>query len=140
MMHMCGPHGFASVPQPYTAFLSRSQWSSVMKKVSLFSLLFLLLGAGSPLAQDVRYNFDKQADFTKFKTYKFVALKDAAPLNDLVDKQIKSAIESQLSQKGLTKVDGDDADLYIGYQGNVGQEKEFTSYSTGWGYGPGWGR
>src|ERR1700751_1278953 len=103
-----------------------------MKKLPLFSLL-LLLGAGTVLAQDVRYNFDKQTDFSKFKTYKFVVLKDAQPVNDLVDKQIKAALESQLSQKGLTKVDGDDADLYIGYQANVGQEKQFTSYSTDWG-------
>lgn len=111
-----------------------------MRKFSLFSLLLLLLGVSTALAQDVRYNFDKNTDFSKYKTYKFVALKDATQLNDLVDKQIKSAIESQLSQKGLTKVDGDNADLYIGYQANVGQEKQFTSYSTDWGYGPGWGR
>jgi len=111
-----------------------------MKKLWFFSLLLLVVGVGTALAQDVRYNFDKQTDFSKFKTYKFVVLKDATQLNDLIDKQIKSALESQLSQKGLTKVDGDDADLYIGYQADVGQEKQFTSYSSGWGYGPGWGR
>jgi hypothetical protein len=92
------------------------------------------------LAQDVRYNFDKNADFTKYKTYKFVPIKGATEVNDLVDKQIKAELESQLSQKGLTKVDGDTADLFIGYQTAIGQEKQFTSYDSGWGYGPGWGR
>jgi hypothetical protein len=103
-------------------------------------MLMVLLGATVALAQDVRYNFDKSADFTKYKTYKFVPIKDATQLNDLVDKQIKAGIEAQLSQKGLTKVDGDSADLLIGYQTAIGQEKQFTSYDSGWGYGPGWGR
>ena len=111
-----------------------------MKRLLQGSMLMVLLGATVALAQDVRYNFDKSADFTKYKTYKFVPIKDATQLNDLVDKQIKAGIEAQLSQKGLTKVDGDSADLLIGYQTAIGQEKQFTSYDTGWGYGPGWGR
>jgi hypothetical protein len=102
--------------------------------------MVLLLGTAAALAQDVRYNFDKSADFTKYKTYKFVPIKGATEVNDLVDKQIKAELESQLSQKGLSKVDGDNADLFIGYQTAIGQEKQFTSYDTGWGYGPGWGR
>jgi hypothetical protein len=111
-----------------------------MKRLLQGSMLMLLLGATVALAQDVRYNFDKSSDFTKYKTYKFVPIKDATQVNDLVDKQIKAGIEAQLSQKGLTRVDGDTADLLIGYQTAIGQEKQFTSYDTGWGYGPGWGR
>jgi hypothetical protein len=106
----------------------------------LLGAMVLLLGATTALAQDVRYNFDKNADFSKYKTYKFVPIKDATPVNDLVDKQIKAELESQLSQKGLSKVDGDNADLFIGYQTAIGQEKQFTSYDSSWGYGPGWGR
>src|SRR5262249_4534178 len=45
-----------------------------------------------------------------------------------------------LAKKGLTKTDADTADLYVGYQAAVGQEKEYTSFDTGWGYGPGYGR
>lgn len=110
-----------------------------MKKSILLGVLALsALALGSAWAQDVRYNFDKNTDFSKFKTYKWVALKDATPMNDLVDKQIKSAIEAQLATKGFTKVDSDPADVYVGYQAAVGQEKQFTSYNTSWGYGPGW--
>jgi Domain of unknown function (DUF4136) len=111
-----------------------------MKRLLRLSMLLLLLGATAALAQDVRYNFDKSTDFSKYKTYKVVPINGAPQVNELVDKQIKTAMEAQLSQKGLTKVDGDNADLYIGYQTAIGQEKEFTSYNTGWGYGPGWGR
>lgn len=111
-----------------------------MKRSTLALIIALpLLALGSARAQDVRYNFDKDTDFSKFKTYKWVELKDAPKVNDLVDKDIKQAIDNELATKGLTKVDSDDANLYIGYQAGVGQEKQFTSYNTGWGYGPGWG-
>jgi hypothetical protein len=110
-----------------------------MKRLLTVSVVLVLLGASAALAQDVRYNFDKDTDFSKYKTYKWVPIKDAAKVSDLVDKQIKDAMDTELATKGLTKVDGDDANLLIGYQPAVGEEKQFNSYSTGWGYGPGWG-
>jgi hypothetical protein len=113
------------------------------KNIGFASATLVLVLASSAWCQDVRYNFDKTADFTKFKTYKWVTLKDAQQLNPITDKSIKSAVDSQLATKGLTKVDGDDADLYVAYQSAVGTEKQMTSYSSsmggpGWGYGPGW--
>ena len=110
-----------------------------MKRNTLLAMIAVsMLVLGTASAQDVRYNFDKNTDFSKFKTYKWVEIKDAAKVNDLMDKDIKSAIDTELATKGLTKVDGDDANLYIGYQGGVGTEKQFTSYNSSWGYGPGW--
>ena len=111
-----------------------------MSKVLLFWIAGLLLQVGAAAAQDVRYNFDKDTDFSKFKTYKWVDIKGTTKLNDLVDKQIKEAVDQQLATKGLTRVEDDSANLFIGYQAAVGQEKQFTSYSTDWGYGPGWYR
>lgn len=112
-----------------------------MKKRTCFVwVVALLVVTGTLLGQDVRYNFDKSTDFSKFRTYKWVSLKDAPKVNDLVDKQIKDAVDSQLATKGLTKVEGDDADLYIGYQVGVTSEKQFTSFDSGWGAGPGWYR
>ena len=73
-----------------------------MKRLSVLSVVALLLAAGSSFAQDVRYNFDKNTDFSKFKTYKWVPIKDAAKASDLVDKQIKAAIDAELATKGLT--------------------------------------
>ncbi len=109
-----------------------------MRKISFIWMAILLTVASTTLAQDVRYNFDKDSDFSKFKTYKWVVLKGATPVDDLSDKQIKEAIDAQLTAKGLSKVEGDDANLFVGYQAAVGTEKQFTSYDTGWGYGPGW--
>lgn len=111
-----------------------------MKKLFLISLACLVIFSVSALAQDVRYNFDKDTDFSKFKTYKWVDLKDAPKVDDLTDKQIKASLDAELAKKGLTKVDGDDANLFIGYQTAIGTEKQFTSYNTDWGYGAGWYR
>ena len=110
-----------------------------MKRLLSLAALVLLAGTGTAFAQDVRYNFDKGANFSGFKTYKWVVIKGAQQLSDLVDKQIKASVDAELAKKGLTKSDSDSADLYIGYQAAVSQEKEYTSYDTGWGYGPGWG-
>jgi hypothetical protein len=110
-----------------------------MSKLSGFVLSLLLIGVGTAAAQDVRYNFDKQANFAAFKTYKWVAIKGAEPVNALVDGQIKAAVDAELATKGLTRVESETADLYIGYQAAVGTEKQYTSFDSGWGYGPGWG-
>jgi len=113
-----------------------------MKRSTIFAAVTLsalaLVAAGSTWAQDVRYNFDKNTDFSKFKTYKWVAIKDAQTVNSMVDKDIKDGVNAQLSAKGLTMTDGENADLLVGYQPAVGQEKEFSSYNSSWGYGPGW--
>jgi hypothetical protein len=110
-----------------------------MKKISFLTIALLFVGISSAMGQDVRYDFDKDKDFSKYKTYKWVAIKGAEMPDDLTQKTITSAIDAQLATKGLTKTDSDPADLYVGYQTALGQEKEFTSYNTGWGYGPGWG-
>lgn len=112
---------------------------SAMKKSIFFATIALsALALGSACAQDVRYNFDKNTDFSKFKTYKWVTIKGAETFNNIVDQNIKNAIDAQLTAKGLTKTDAENADLLVGYQGAVSQEKEFTSYNSSWGYGPGW--
>ena len=109
-----------------------------MRLVVGMALLAMFSSASTVLAQDVRFNFDKQANFSGFRTYRWVGIKGAAPLSDLTDRQIKAAIDVELSKKGLILGDGEQADLLIGYQAAVDQEKSFTSYDTGWGYGPGW--
>ncbi len=106
-------------------------------------MVTLLLVSSCALGQDVRYNFDKDTDFSKFKTYKWVEIKGATQPDAITDKQIKEAFDTQAATKGLSKVEGDDADLFVGYQAAIGTEKQFTSFSSGmggpgWGYGGGW--
>ena len=113
-----------------------------MQRLHMILPLSLLAITGA-LAQDVRFNFDNRVDFSKFRTYKWVEIKDAAQLDQLADRQLKDAIDAELAQKGLTKTEGENADLFVGYQAAINQEKEFSSFSSGfgpgWGYGAGWG-
>jgi hypothetical protein len=110
-----------------------------VKKSVVFCALVLLV-ACTGVAPEVRYNFDKNADFSQFKTFKWVSIKDAPKIDDLRDKQIKDAVDAELARRGLTKTDADTADLLVGYQAGIGKETQFTSYKTGWGYGSGWSR
>lgn len=80
------------------------------------------------LAQDVNYNAMPGTDFTKYKTYKWVAVEGATAPDQITDTNIKQAIDSELSGKGLTKTDGDTVDMWIGYQLAVNQEKQWTAY------------
>jgi hypothetical protein len=113
-----------------------------MKKTMMTLLLGLLAFGMIAAAQDVTYNFDQSADFLKFKSYKWVAIKGVAVPDQLIDQQIKSALDVELLKKGLTKTDSEQADLFVGYQLAIGQEKQINSFDTGgmgWGYGARWG-
>ena len=109
-----------------------------MNKFRLFCITFLLLTVGSAVSQDVRYNFDSTANFSKFKTYKWVTMMSEAPIDELTDEQIKATLDSALARKGLTKVDSDNADLFIGYQTTEHINEKFASFAAGWGAGPDW--
>jgi hypothetical protein len=108
-----------------------------MKRVLCFIPALLLL-AGLAAAQDVRTNFDKTADFSKYKTYKWVEIK-GSDRDPLIDKQIRATIEAELAKKGLTKTDSDSANLYVGYQTAITTEKQVNTFSSDFGYGGGWG-
>ena len=96
-------------------------------------LIALVLGALPLSAQDVTYNFMPGTDFSKFHTYKWVNIEGGAHPNQIIDAQIKQSVDSQLASKGLTKTDADNADLYVGYQVAVNQDKQWNAYGMGGG-------
>jgi len=81
-------------------------------------------------AQDVKYNFDRSTNFSKYHTYKWVEIGHGAAPNQLVDSQIKAAIDMQLAAKGLTKSDTN-PDILVGYQISVDKEKQWDAYGDG---------
>jgi hypothetical protein len=101
----------------------------------------LLLMCGFVAGQDVTSNYVPGTDFSKYKTYKWVAIKGAEQPNQIVDQQIRMAVDSQLAGKGLTKTNGDNADMYVAYQVSVNQERQWNTYGTGggWRFGGGMG-
>jgi hypothetical protein len=111
--------------------------SKFMGKVGIGFGLTMLACVMTP-AQDVTTNAMPGADFSKYHSYKWVPIEGAVQPNQIVDAQIEQSIDSQLAAKGLTKTDGDKADLLIGYQISIDQEKQWNAYSTGgirWGGG-----
>ena len=101
----------------------------------LVAAVGLLAVLAAPVgAQDVRSNFMPGTDFTKFKTYKWVELDTNQHPDEIVDAQIKQAVDQQLTTKGLAKAAGDTADLLVGYQIAVDQERQWNGYGGGLGF------
>jgi uncharacterized protein DUF4136 len=110
---------------------------NVTSKVVFGMALAMLASSMSP-AQEATSNSMPGVDFTKYHTYKWVPIQGAVQPNQIIDAQIKQAIDSQLATKGITKTDDEKADLLVGYQISVDQEKQWNAYGTGgmrWGGG-----
>jgi hypothetical protein len=89
------------------------------------------LAAGTiAFAQNVTYDVDRSADFSRFKTYEWGhGLRVGDELND---KRIISAIESQLASRGITRSEaGTSADLVVAYYATFDQALEING--SGWG-------
>jgi hypothetical protein len=100
--------------------------------IAIFVTL-VLSATGRLAAQDVKYNFMPGTDFSKFHTYKWVNVAGGAHPNQIIDAEIKQAVDAQLASKGLTKTEDERADLYVGYQIAVDQEKQWNAYGMGGG-------
>jgi hypothetical protein len=115
----------------------------IAARLALLMSMFLFL-AGTDYAQEVRYNFVPGTDFSKYKTYAWVEVPGAKYPNEILDGQIKQAIDSQLALRGMTKAAaGSTPDVYAAYQLSVTQDEQWNAYSTGggmgWGYRGRWG-
>ena len=135
-------------------------------QIALPAFLFMIACA---YGQDVHYNYDRGANFQSYRTYQWVDVTSGpstppkvdvpgglpnlpiGPLpmggstvsdDQLLDQDIKRAVDGQLAQKGLTKVDKG-GDLLVGYQAKVREEKTINLWGSGtnsfWGGGPYWG-
>jgi hypothetical protein len=130
------------------------------------ALLFMLACARG---QDIHYNYDRGTNFQSYRTYQWVDFQRGpggpskadvpaglpnlpvgpppmsgsnVPDDQLLDQDIKRAVDAQLAEKGLTKVDKG-GDLLVGYQAHVREEKSINLWGSGTngllGGGPYWG-
>ena len=113
------------------------------KSLTFLPALFFMITCA--YSQDVHYNYDRSANFASYKTYQWVDLPEpgGAVPDQLIDQDIKRAVDEQLAQKGLTRVEKD-ADLKVGYHAILREEKAINldAFGTGggpWGWGGGWG-
>ena len=110
------------------------------------ALLLALVACSVTYAQDVRTNYMPGTDFSKYHTYAWVDEAQGVPSvggrpDQILDAQVKQAIDSQMTAKGFTKVaDGGKADLLLGYQLAISQEQQINGFGDSWGGGyGGWG-
>jgi hypothetical protein len=109
-----------------------------MLKNRLTPLLAFLLVVVCAYGQDVHYNYDRGANFSSYKTYQWVELPGKVS-DQLIDRDVKRAVDEQLALKGLTKVEKD-ADLCVSYHTLINLEKGVNISAWGTGGGPGgWG-
>lgn len=132
------------------------------KWLTFTPIIFFLFACAN--AQDVHYDYDRGANFAAYKTYQWIddsagqttgppsgppkiQLPGGGPLgvsggtsdDQLIRQDIQRAVEEQLAQKGLTKVD-QNADLLVAYHAAVREEKGINLNAFGTGGGPwGWG-
>ena len=90
-------------------------------------LFFILCGA---YGQDVYYNYASATQFAAYKTYQWVDIPGGAVPDQFIDESVKRAVDEQLAQKGLTRVDKC-ADLYIAYEAAIDEENSVSLSATG---------
>ena len=97
---------------------------------------FSLVALSTVLAQNVRTDFDHQANFSQYKTYSWQEIK---PANSLWDARIKRAVDAQLAAKGWTQVDNG-GDVAIVAIKTTQTQRSLQTFYDGMGGGWGWRR
>lgn len=100
-------------------------------------IVSLLLVLSFTLACDLKttVDYDRSVDFSSVKTYAWAEQKQTE-INDLNQKRIVSAVESQLALKGLKPVDSN-PDVYVAYFTDDDEQVEVDTTHMGYDYGPG---
>ncbi|MCH4554049.1 DUF4136 domain-containing protein [Aestuariibaculum lutulentum] len=106
----------------------------VLKIAPILALLFVVTSCSSI---KVATDYDKNANFTTYKTFAFYKTGiDKAEINDLDKRRILRAIEAELLAKGFTKSENPDLLVSLFTKSN----QRVDVYNNAWGYGAwGWG-
>src|SRR3954467_4903541 len=84
-------------------------------------VLFLLAVNFSLSAQGLKVEYDKNHDFTQYKTFAFgegeiITPQDERTVKDeTIHEWVKKSIEEELKEKGLTLTDSSSSDLVVSY-------------------------
>jgi hypothetical protein len=104
--------------------------------------LAALVLAGCASGPDVRADYDKSADFGKYRTYGFVAQAgtNSGDFKSLSTQILQNAAARQMESRGYRR--SDNPDLVINFKGKLEEKVDVEStpapyYGPGWGYG-GW--
>jgi len=87
--------------------------------------------AALAFAVDIKTDYDKKADFTRYHTYSWLGVKAS---NSLWEDRIRGAVDSQLAAKGWTKV-ATGGDASVAAVGTTANQPTYTTFYNGF---PGW--
>jgi len=87
-----------------------------------------LLQAGCATKPDVRADYDHSADFGKYRTFGFASplSTDKLGYSSLVTQQLKSAVTTQMEQRGY-RLDPRNPDILINFSGKLQEKQEIES-------------
>jgi hypothetical protein len=117
----------------------------ITKRPSLVTTLAIaaVALAGCASGPDIRADYDKAADFGKYRSYGFVAQAgtDEGDFKSLSTQMLQNAASRQMESRGYTR--SDNPDLVINFKGQLEEKTDIEStpapyFGPGWGYG-GWG-
>ena len=98
---------------------------------------------GCTSGPDIRADYDRAADFGKYRSYGFVAQAgtDEGDFKSLSTQMLQNAAAREMEARGYARAD--DPDLVINFKGQLEEKTDIEStpapyYGPGWGYG-GWG-
>ncbi|HEY3405609.1 MAG TPA: DUF4136 domain-containing protein, partial [Ohtaekwangia sp.] len=105
-----------------------------MKKTITYFMLLVFAGCSSITTT---YDYDKNADFTKFKTYAYDESAEKLPIMQLDKDRLIAAVDREMQARGFSK--SDNPDMLVGLHVTTHQGQTATATTTGTGmYGGPW--
>jgi hypothetical protein len=103
-----------------------------MRFATFASAAALALMGTVTLAQNITYDFDRSANFSRFRTYAWV--RGTVLRDELNHTRIVNAVNAQLAGKGLTRVAASaHPDVLVAYHASFDRDLRITGFSSGWG-------
>jgi hypothetical protein len=112
-----------------------------MMKTGVALVMLLLLATTPGLAMSVNLDYDKDYDFSKIRTYQWIA-PTTIDRDPLIRQRITNAVKYQLGTRGLREVESD-PDIYVTFNSNAREDvsmnttdiapagwREHTNYGT----------
>jgi len=102
------------------------------------ALVAVMVLAGCESGPDIRGDYDKAADFGKYRTYGFVAQAgtDSGDFKSLSTQILQNAASREMEARGYRR--SDNPDLVINFKGKLEEKTDVESTPAPY-YGPGWG-
>lgn len=100
-------------------------------RLATIAAAFVAFGAVA-FAQTVSFDFDRSADFRRFRTYAWA--EGTVVAEPLIHQRLVNAVDAQLAAKGLRQVQGGEPpDVLVAYHAAFDRNLQVTGLASGWG-------